>query len=180
MLWVFAYGSLMFRPDFPFERRVVAGIVGFERRFFQGSTDHRGVPSAPGRVVTVVPSPGVTWGMAYLVSEEHEAAVIARLDHRERGGYSRMLLPLIDREGADLATDALVYAALPNNPDWLGEAAWQDMVAQIQAAAGPSGSNVDYLVGLARTLVELSLEDEYVFALTDAVFPAWRTAQKRK
>ncbi len=170
MLWVFAYGSLMFRPEFPVERRVIAGIQGFERRFYQGSTDHRGVPGAPGRVVTLVARDGgTTWGLALGVAAEHEARVLAQLDHRERGGYSRMLLPLVDRGGGDLGHDALVYAALPGNPDWLGPADLSEMAAQIRTARGPSGANVDYLRDLARELKRLDLADEHVQSLTEAV-----------
>lgn len=170
VLWVFAYGSLMFRPEFPVETRVVAGIQGFERRFYQGSTDHRGVPEAPGRVVTLVPREGATtWGVALGVAAEHEARVLAQLDHRERGGYSRMLLPLVDRAGIDLGEDALVYVGLPGNPDWLGAADIKSMAMQIRNARGPSGANADYLFALAGELRRQGLADDHVQALEDAV-----------
>ncbi|MCA9536398.1 MAG: gamma-glutamylcyclotransferase [Myxococcales bacterium] len=163
-LWVFGYGSLVFRPAFEHVRREPGWLSGYTRRFWQGSTDHRGVPGAPGRVVTLVPDPAERcWGMAYLVRDAQQDAVLATLDHREQGGYERHDLPVELHTGE--VVEALVYVATPQNAEYLGEAPLEEIAAQIRGSHGPSGSNADYLLGLAAALREHGARDAHVEAL---------------
>jgi len=168
-LWVFGYGSLVWRPDFPHTERRPGYITGFVRRFWQGSTDHRGVPGAPGRVVTLVPQPeGRTWGTAYHVAPEATDAVLARLDHREQGGYDRHELEVCGADGQAYAT-ALVYLARLDNPNYLGEAPLVDIAAQVARSHGPSGPNPEYVLRLAEALEQMEIVDEHVRDLASLV-----------
>jgi len=163
-LWIFGYGSLVWRPSFPFAERRAAWIDGFARRFWQGSTDHRGVPGAPGRVVTLEPDAGARcFGVAYRIEDAEAARTLEGLDHRERGGYERRRLPLY-LGGGDVA-HGLVYIATPANPNYLGPAPLDAIAAQVALARGPSGPNVEYVMRLAGALRELAAEDDHVFAL---------------
>ena len=163
-LWIFGYGSLVWRPAFPHRERRAAFIEGWERRFWQGSTDHRGVPGAPGRVVTLVPCEGKTcWGMAYHVPGEDVAATLDQLDHRERGGYARRNVTLEFRDGERV--DGLIYVATPANHNFLGPAELTEIAKQVRDASGPSGTNQEYVLRLADALREIDAEDPHVFAL---------------
>jgi len=164
-LWIFGYGSLVWRPDFPFVDRRPAWIEGWIRRFWQGSTDHRGVPGAPGRVVTLLPEArAVCWGMAYRIGAADAAGVMAHLDYREKGGYRLATTRLFfsSDTGVD---DGLVYVATPDNPNYLGPAETDAIVRQVRASRGPSGSNDEYVLRLAEALREIGAEDDHVFEL---------------
>jgi cation transport protein ChaC len=158
--WFFGYGSVIFRPSFPFAERRVATLEGWVRRFHQGSEDHRGVPGAPGRVVTLVEQAGArTVGVAYRIAKDEASVVWAELDHREKGGYGPRSVELVE------GMRATTYIAPPGNPHWLGDAPLEEIAAQIARSQGPSGKNADYLLELARALRDLGTADEHVFTL---------------
>ncbi|RKR03520.1 cation transport regulator ChaC [Kushneria sinocarnis] len=163
-VWLFGYGSLLYKAGFPWLECRPAAIHGWARRFWQGSHDHRGTPGAPGRVATLVPEPGaVCDGMAYLITP----AVFDQLDIREKNGYLRFVTELYFDDGG--REEGLVYIATEDNEAWLGEAPDHHIARQIADSSGPSGPNRDYLLQLAATLRALGHADEHVFALERAL-----------
>ncbi len=167
--WIFGYGSLIWRPDIEYLERHPARLPGWQRRFWQGSHDHRGVPSNPGRVVTLVPEPtGHCDGMAYLVDQVVVEETFQTLDVREKNGYERHDVVMQLRDGSS-RQNGLVYIAPAGNHAFLGPAPLPDMVQQILQCAGPSGRNVDYLLELAAALRQLNAIDPHVFELEAAV-----------
>lgn len=159
-VWLFGYGSLIFKADFPFVERRPATISNWVRRFWQGSHDHRGTPKAPGRVATLIHQRGATCrGMAYSVTPD----VFAHLDLREKNGYLRFATELTFDDGSH--EQGLVYIASEENAAFLGPATDSEIARQIAVSCGPSGPNRDYLVRLAHALRELGDDDPHVFSL---------------
>ncbi|MBE0487219.1 gamma-glutamylcyclotransferase [Marinobacter sp.] len=159
-VWLFGYGSLIYKVDFPFLEQRPASIRGWARRFWQGSHDHRGTPESPGRVVTLIEQPGATCkGMAYRVSPK----VFEYLDVREKNGYLRISTTITFDDGSH--AEGLVYIATEDNEAFLGEAPEADIAAQIAASVGPSGPNSDYLLRLAESLRALGDDCRHTFLI---------------
>ena len=166
-MWVFGYGSLIWKVGFDFEERREGFVDGWTRRFWQESTDHRGTPEAPGRVVTLVPEGGsLCWGAAYRIAPDTVEDVLAQLDHREKGGYARHRVAVHDRHGL-VTDDALMYVGTPDNPSWGGPLPIQTIAEIIAEAHGPSGANLEYVIRLHESLVAMGATDEHVAALHD-------------
>ena len=159
-VWLFGYGSLIYKADFPFLERRPATIRDWTRRFWQGSHDHRGTPEAPGRVVTLTPdADAICHGMAYRISPR----VFEPLDIREKNGYLRFRTPLTFADGDQ--ADGLVYIATEDNAAFLGQSDELLIARHIATSHGPSGSNRDYLLQLAEALRALDADDEHVFTI---------------
>jgi len=164
-LWLFGYGSLIYKADFPFIERRPAAIEGWQRRFWQGSHDHRGTPEAPGRVATLIEQPQARCaGMAYHVTPD----VFEHLDHREKNGYLRVTTPmhfLDDR--TPITTEGIVYIAGPDNDAYLGPASEYDIARHVAVSHGPSGPNSEYVLKLAEALQALDEHDAHVFEIAE-------------
>ncbi|WIA15112.1 hypothetical protein OEZ85_001803 [Tetradesmus obliquus] len=169
---IFGYGSLVWRPGFEYKSKVVGFIRGYKRVFWQGSTDHRGTPEAPGRTVTLAEEEGaVTWGVAYRLagSEEQQQQTIAYLEWREKQYDVRRLCHMYTADSPDqpVLQDVMVYIATqsPANVNWLGPAPLPAIAQQIATSRGPSGSNHEYLLQLAEAMRQINIDDPELFEL---------------
>lgn len=183
---VFGYGSLIWKVDFPYKHRKPCYIKGYIRRFWQSSSDHRGTPESPGRVVTLLPASDYvkycdphpipdpinhkTFGVVYEISDADAESVRAHLEHREKDGYtSHTVTTYCTRSNQELSS-AIVYMATISNPSFVGPQKWEDLVKIIATNIGPSGLNRDYLLGLHLALQIVADEpDEHVEQLVGAV-----------
>nr|CAD7579500.1 unnamed protein product [Timema californicum] len=170
-MWVFGYGSLVWKADFPFESRLVGYIEGYARRFWQYSIDHRGVPSK-----------AQVWGVAYKIAAQDVEFVMNHLDYREKNGYERVEVifnpcgQALDPDiGAIVAPTEpfrlVVYLANESNESFAGAANIENIAQTIVTSVGPSGPNTEYVYKLASAMRLLApgVQDEHLFAVEEAV-----------
>lgn len=166
-VWVFGYGSLIWRPDFAYIDSQLAVLSGYQRRFCQASHDHRGTVELPGRVVTLASTPNAMCiGMAFLLAEP-SADSLAALEVREQDGYQRTRVSL--SLGNDANVQGVTWIASPGNPSWRGNESLNEVATLIATRRGPSGANWEYLFELERALQELRIRDDHVAELSDRV-----------
>jgi len=163
-IWLFGYGSLIFKADFPYMERKPAGIQGWIRRFWQGSHDHRGTPDSPGRAVTLIESENeVCYGVAYKI----KINTLEKLDYREKNGYLRFFADLRFEDGE--YDQGLVYIATPQNGAFLGKASEKDIAKLILVASGASGTNLEYFKNLYFALDEMNALDSHMLRINSYI-----------
>lgn len=159
-LYVFGYGSLIWKPGFAHSAMHPALLRGFHRRFCIWSRRYRGTPECPGLVLGLDRG-GACRGVAFRVEAGAAPAVLDYLDEREMSGgvYERRLVPvrLLDQPGAVRQAVAFVV-------DRRAEAYCRDLTPERAAAAialgqGCMGPNREYLLNTVAHLRGLGVRD---------------------
>jgi len=156
--WVFGYGSLMWRPGFPFAERAAATLRGRRRAFCIYSVHHRGTYERPGLVLGLAPG-GSVRGAAYRVEPKDWPKVHAYLIEREQPTETYVEGLRRVRLADGRRVDATVFLSDVKHPQWAGDLSLERQAELIAGAKGLSGRNVDYLADLVEHLAELKVRD---------------------
>lgn len=160
-LWVFAYGSLMWKPGFDHVERRRARLPGYRRRFCLDSITYRGTADFPGLVLALDEEPdGGCEGVAYRVDAALREEVHAYLRARELVTYSYLerFLPVETDDGRGV--EALAYVMDRAHRQYRGGLTPEEQAAVIARAVGPAGSNAEYLDNTVAHLSEMGVDDE--------------------
>jgi cation transport protein ChaC len=166
--WVFGYGSLMWRPGFPYAERAAATLHGRRRAFCIYSVHHRGAPERPGLVLGLAPG-GATRGMAYRVAEPDWAATHGYLLEREQPTETYVEARRHVRLADGRRVECLVFLSDVRHPQWAGALSLARQAELIAGASGLSGRNVDYLRDLVGHLREAGIRDHAMETLLGLV-----------
>ena len=159
-VWIFGYGSLIWKPGFDWAEQRLATLTGWRRSFCMTSIHYRGTPEAPGLVLALDAEPGcVCHGVAYRLAPETAEATLAYLRARElvTNAYDEHLLPLALDDGRRV--EAHAYVMNRAHPQYRGGLSLSEQAEVIARAAGPMGPNAEYLLNTVASLEALGLED---------------------
>lgn len=167
-LWVFGYGSLMWRPGFRFVERHRAQLHGYHRSLCVFSHVHRGTPDAPGLVLGLDRG-GRCRGIAFRIAAEDAAATLDYL--REREQATAVYLERYVRVHLDdgRRVRALTFVADRGHAQYAGRLPEADVMRLVRQGVGLSGANPDYVRSTHEHLMEIGVSDPILARIAAAL-----------
>jgi cation transport protein ChaC len=165
-LWVFGYGSLMWRPGFDFVERVPARLIGEHRALCVYSFVHRGTPEKPGLVLGLDRG-GACRGIAFRVAENNRAATVAYLREREQvtSVYREVKRSVWLENEARLRVSALAYVVDRGHGQYAGRLTLADQLRHVLQGHGQSGINRDYVLATVKAIEAEGFRDAQLHQL---------------
>jgi glutathione-specific gamma-glutamylcyclotransferase len=159
-LWVFGYGSLMWRPGFEFIEQVPARLIGEHRALCVYSFDHRGTPEKPGLVLGLDRG-GACRGIAFRVAAGLRDSTIAYLRSREQTThvYREVMRSVWLDDDARRRVSALTYVVDRSHVQYAGRLALKEQLRIVQQGHGRSGNNRDYVLSTVRAIEAQGFRD---------------------
>ncbi|MGB7035880.1 MAG: gamma-glutamylcyclotransferase [Xanthobacteraceae bacterium] len=159
-LWVFGYGSLMWRPGFAYLDRVPARLIGLHRALCVYSFVHRGTPERPGLVLGLDRG-GMCRGIAYRVAAAARAATIDYLRGREQVTtvYLETMRRIELEDHARTRLRALCYIVDRSHVQYAGRLSLAESVHHVRQGHGKSGPNRDYVLETVTALEALGYRE---------------------
>jgi cation transport protein ChaC len=162
-IWVFAYGSLIWQPNFEYVEKYTANLYGYHRALCIYSIEYRGTHDLPG-LVFGLDSGGLCQGMAFRVLEQNAKSVIHNLDEREMvtGVYCptwKHIELYSDELSGPIKKKAYIFVADTNHTQYAGKLSDAETIRLVKQGHGKAGACIDYLQNTLDHLIELGIDD---------------------
>jgi len=169
-VWIFGYGSLIWKPEFQFCEAVQAVLDGFTRQFCMYSINLRGTREDPGLVLALRRQSGkICRGIAFRVSSKRAARTLAGLRKRElvASAYFESWETMHLEDGRQIT--ALCFVIDEKHELYCGELCPREQAAIISRASGVRGSNREYLLRTHASLETIGIRDPAISDLADRI-----------
>jgi len=165
-LWIFGYGSLMWRPGFEFLEQIPARLIGEHRALCVYSFDHRGTPEKPGLVLGLDRG-GACRGVAYRVAAKRRDDTIEYLRGREQTThvYREVMRSVWLENEARARVSALAYVVDRGHVQYAGRLSVAEQLRYVRQGHGRSGNNRDYVLSTVRSIEALGFRDAQLHQL---------------
>ena len=165
-LWVFGYGSLMWRPGFEFIEQVPARLIGEHRALCVYSFDHRGTPEKPGLVLGLDRG-GACRGIAFRVAASLRNDTVEYLRAREQTThvYREVMRSVWLENEARERVSALAYVVDRGHVQYAGRLSLAEQLRYVQQGHGRSGNNRDYVLSTVKAIEAQGFRDAQLHQL---------------
>jgi cation transport protein ChaC len=169
-LWVFGYGSLMWRPGFDFLERVPARLIGLHRALCVYSFVHRGTPERPGLVLGLDRG-GMCRGIAFRVAAAAREQTVAYLRGREQVTtvYLETMRRIELEEEARRQVRALCFIVDRSHVQYAGRLTLAKALHHVRQGHGSSGPNRDYVVETVQALEALGYRETELHLIAEGL-----------
>jgi cation transport protein ChaC len=167
-LWVFGYGSLMWRPGFAYLERMPARLIGLHRSLCVFSFVHRGTPERPGLVLGLDRG-GMCRGIAYRVAAAAREETIDYLRGREQvtSVYVETVRQIELEDKARQRVPAVCYIVDRSHVQYAGRLTLAQSLHHVRQGHGKSGPNRDYVIETVRALEALGYREGELHLLAE-------------
>jgi glutathione-specific gamma-glutamylcyclotransferase len=158
-LWVFGYGSLMWRPGFDYLESALAWVHGYHRSLCIFSHVHRGTPERPGLVLGLDKG-GSCQGVAFRVAAREREKTVSYLRERElvTSVYLEKTVGVRFAEGG--CVKALAYVVDRSHCQYAGRLPYDEMARLVAEGVGINGDNPAYVRNTYEHLLQLDIRDQ--------------------
>jgi cation transport protein ChaC len=165
-LWVFGYGSLMWRPGFEFIEQVQARLIGEHRALCVHSFDHRGTPEKPGLVLGLDRG-GACRGIAFRIAGHLRDRTIQYLREREQttNVYREVMRSVWLLDEARQRVSALTYVVDRGHVQYAGRLSLAEQLRHVLQGHGRSGNNRDYVLSTVKAIEAQGFRDDQLHQL---------------
>lgn len=176
-LWLFAYGSLIWKPDFEHLDTLPAIARGWHRSFCLTLTRWRGTREVPA-LMMALDRGGSCTGLAYRLQDtDHHGQILRLLERETDSNPPTNVARWINVETPAGPLQALAFVASPAGPNYAGRLPHSDVARTLARAAGHWGSAAQYLYNTVTKLEESGIRDRNLWTLQALVAEEIRRAR---
>ncbi len=170
-VWIFAYGSLIWAPEFDYVAERLGTVRGWHRSFCLGWVRiYRGTPERPG-IMLALDRGGACKGVLFRLPPETMETNLHKILRREMP-VKRTHDPSVRWMTAQTAEGPLQAIGFPisrSSPAYLPGLTTEMIVEALATAAGERGSMAEYLYSTITHLAERGIHDRYLWQMQDLV-----------